>query len=252
MDLAANQSSVAASNERIAAARRWCYAIVLLGALLVSAGQPLVSDLLGERSFFDLGVTLLIMSVLLLAFEPGMHRRAARILGVAAFVSLGVTHLAPPCYGGVLLIASYLLTGSLFALTLWSIVRTMLAGHASGDAILAAVCGYLLLGIIWTLLYQTLEAASQGSFRGASASGEESTAPDSHRGDLGYFSFITLATVGYGDILPVSRPARTLAWLEAVTGQFYLAVLVAGLVGIRVSRDQPTTPEQPVARSKSR
>ena len=48
---------------------------------------------------------------------------------------------------------------------------------------------------------------------------------------LSYYSFITLATVGYGDVTPITPLARTLAWMEAVTGQFYLAVLVAGLVG---------------------
>jgi hypothetical protein len=51
-----------------------------------------------------------------------------------------------------------------------------------------------------------------------------------------YYRFVTLTTVGYGDITPVSPPARTLTWLEAMMGQFYIAVLVAFLVGIRVSQ----------------
>jgi hypothetical protein len=62
------------------------------------------------------------------------------------------------------------------------------------------------------------------------------------RGVLSYYSFITLATVGYGDVTPATALARTLAWIEAITGQFYLAVLVAGLVGIKVTqaiRDNP-------------
>jgi hypothetical protein len=46
-----------------------------------------------------------------------------------------------------------------------------------------------------------------------------------------YYSFVTLTTVGFGDISPLSTPARTLAWVEAMIGQFYLAILVAGLVG---------------------
>ena len=54
--------------------------------------------------------------------------------------------------------------------------------------------------------------------------------PRPDRGALGYFSFVTLATVGYGDITPVTPLARTLAWLEAISGQLYLAILVAGLV----------------------
>ncbi len=50
-----------------------------------------------------------------------------------------------------------------------------------------------------------------------------------------YFSMCTLTTVGYGDIVPVARFARTLAWLEAVTGQLYLAILVARLVGLQIA-----------------
>ena len=53
---------------------------------------------------------------------------------------------------------------------------------------------------------------------------------------LTYFSFVTLTTVGYGDISPVSPAARTLAWTEAVTGQFYLAVIVAGLVSVLAAK----------------
>jgi hypothetical protein len=62
--------------------------VVLFAALLVSAGQPLVSNLLGEQFSFDLGVSLLMMAVLFLAFETGAHRRAARAFGVEAFASL--------------------------------------------------------------------------------------------------------------------------------------------------------------------
>jgi uncharacterized membrane protein len=57
-------------------------------------------------------------------------------------------------------------------------------------------------------------------------------APQLLQGDMLYFSLITLATVGYGDILPVSETARTLAVLEAVVGQFYVAVIVAVFVGM--------------------
>ena len=55
---------------------------------------------------------------------------------------------------------------------------------------------------------------------------------------LTYYSFVTLTTVGYGDISPVSPAARTLAWMEAVTGQFYLAVIVAGLVSLLAAKDK--------------
>ena len=54
-----------------------------------------------------------------------------------------------------------------------------------------------------------------------------------------YYSFVTLTTVGYGDIVPVSALARWLVWLEAVAGQFYMAVFVARLIGLQSSVATP-------------
>jgi hypothetical protein len=105
------------------------------------------------------------------------------------------------------------------------------------------VCGYLLLGIIWSLLYSAVETVSPGSFavpvRGESAVVNQPL----DRGILGYYSFITLATVGYGDVTPTTTLARTLAWMEAITGQLYLAILVAGLVGFKVTQATKYAPE---------
>jgi voltage-gated potassium channel len=98
------------------------------------------------------------------------------------------------------------------------------------------MCGYLLLGIIWGLLYSAVETASPGSFSLPSPKDTDAVAARPDRGTLTYYSVITLTTVGYGDVTPTTPLARTLAWMEAVTGQFYLAVLVAGLVGFKVTQ----------------
>jgi hypothetical protein len=60
--------------------------------------------------------------------------------------------------------------------------------------------------------------------------------PILHNDDFQYYSFVTLATVGYGDIVPVTRPARALSVLEALTGQLYLAILISRLVGAHVAQ----------------
>lgn len=99
-----------------------------------------------------------------------------------------------------------------------------------------AVVGYLLLGIIWSLLYSAAETAFPGSFATPMLGGSDGVSGRVDRGTLGYFSFITLATVGYGDVTPTTPLAQTLAWTEAVTGQLYLAILVAGLVGFKVTQ----------------
>jgi Ion channel len=87
-----------------------------------------------------------------------------------------------------------------------------------------AVNIYLLLGLLWATLYLAIDAFSPGSIRIESHAANRQT-------ELLYFSLITLSTIGYGDIVPVSGEARILAALEGVTGVLYIAITVALLVG---------------------
>ena len=98
------------------------------------------------------------------------------------------------------------------------------------NKIVGSVTIYLLIGIIWALLYALVEEFFTGSFSGADLAND-----GNQFWDLIYFSFVTLATLGYGDILPVNTYARTLAYMEAIAGQFYIAILVASLVGAHLS-----------------
>jgi hypothetical protein len=98
-----------------------------------------------------------------------------------------------------------------------------------------ALSVYLLLGYVWGIVFTILETVQPGSFNlalGDVAAGSRGEI----LGHLLYYSFITLSTLGYGDITPLSDGARSLAALEAVTGQIYLAVLVARLVGLQISQ----------------
>lgn len=106
------------------------------------------------------------------------------------------------------------------------------------EHIYAALTAYLLVGIFMGVLYAAMGARSPDAFLvlGAPASPENFSLATGV-----YFSFVTLATLGYGDIVPAAEAARGLAILEAVGGQLYLAVLVASLIGRRSSpRSQPT------------
>jgi voltage-gated potassium channel len=100
----------------------------------------------------------------------------------------------------------------------------------SANRLVGTVCVYLLLGVIWALSYSMLELAAPGSFAGFDAWSDGGW--DS---EWLYFSFVTMTTLGYGDLLPISATARALAYLQAVFGQFYIAVLVAGLVSAFIS-----------------
>jgi voltage-gated potassium channel len=215
---------------------RWRFAMVLAASLLLAVAQPLLSGLLEEEGCFDVFFSLLIVAVLLLVFEEKEHRRIAFSLGLVAFIGIWVGYGLGGPAGRMLLVGSHLLAACIFAFALYGILRAILAKQASGDAIFGAVCGYLLLGIIWTLLYSAVETASPGSFGIQATTSGGIDPPRLGRGALSYYSFITLATVGYGDVTPATPLARTLAWIEAITGQFYLAILVAGLVGFKVTQ----------------
>lgn len=210
-------------------------ALVLLASLLLAVAQPLVSDVLAGPGIFDVLLSLLIAAVWLQVFEEREHRRIALSLGVSAFLGIALSHLLGSASGRPWLVAAYLLAAGFLAFAMYGMLRALLIHQLSGDAVFGAVCGYLLLGIIWSLLYCAVETATPGAFERASATRAGTEATTSVRMDLTYFSYVTLATVGYGDVTPTTHVARTLAWTEAIVGQFYLAILVAGLVGYRVS-----------------
>ena len=96
------------------------------------------------------------------------------------------------------------------------------------DGIFATVTVYLMIAMIFSMLYLLLVVWNPASFNLQA----EGMPPQLLQSNLLYFSLITLATVGYGDILPVSETARTLAVIEATVGQFYVAVIVAVFVGM--------------------
>jgi voltage-gated potassium channel len=215
---------------------RWRFAVVLAASLLLAVAQPLTTGLVNEEGSFDVLFSLLIGAVLLLVFQEREHRRGAFSLGLAAFLGVWASHWFGGLAGRALLVGAYLLAACFFAFALYGILRAILAKQASGDAIFGTVCGYLLLGIIWSLLYSAVETAVPGSFSVPPSGGVTAMAARPDRGTFSYYSFITLATVGYGDVTPTTPLARTLAWMEAITGQFYLAILVAGLVGFKVTQ----------------
>ena len=111
----------------------------------------------------------------------------------------------------------------------WVVLALVLRrGPITARRIQGAIAVYLLLGFIWAQAYELVTLWHPGAFTGA-VDGSGSL-------PWTYYSFVTLTTVGYGDISPVSPATRTLAWMEAITGQFYLAVIVAGLVSVLATK----------------
>lgn len=120
-------------------------------------------------------------------------------------------------------------------LTAWLAMKLVLfTGPIDGNKIIGAVCIFLLLGLIWATLYMMIAHFNPQAFYGLEPGAWYEIFPD-----LVYFSFVSLTTLGYGDIGPAAPLARFLTFMEAIVGQFYIAILVASLVGIRISNQQP-------------
>jgi hypothetical protein len=117
---------------------------------------------------------------------------------------------------------------------------------ASGPELLfAAVCVYLLLGGVFAVTFGTVETLSPGSFQDIMTPGKPLAWQQ-----LLYYSYVTIATLGYGDVLPVAPWARSLAILETVAGTLYLATIIARLVGAYANRPVSREPARSASRGR--
>jgi hypothetical protein len=130
-------------------------------------------------------------------------------------------------------VLSPLMALAYFGFTAWLVLRKIFfyTERVSADTIQGAICAYLLMGLAWAFAYQLLAQLEPGSFAfsGAEREGAE------HVENFIAFSFITLTTLGYGNIVPTTPRADALAYAEAVVGQIYLAVLLARLVALELT-----------------
>ena len=112
------------------------------------------------------------------------------------------------------------------------------------DAVLGACCVYLLVGLAWESVYTLVEWQIPNSFALPSGTQASGVGLDlmSIQADLMYFSLITMTTIGYGDITPISPPARILSALQGVVAQLYIAIIIARMVGMELAnrRNRPT------------
>lgn len=192
--------------------------------LVVFVMPPLVGPAAGHRPAAQVVYALLLLSGLLALAE----RRVAWLLLMPAALATVAVDLASwfvPVSEPAIRWTSLV---SLVLLLIIVLGQTFRAGPVNFHRIQGAVAGYLLLGVLWAEAYAVVALAFPGAFSGSA------DAAGGSRAWL-YFSFVTLTTVGYGDVVPIHPVARSLAMLEAVTGPLYLAILLARLVSLGVA-----------------
>ena len=205
----------------------------LLGALLfLLLASPIAQDLGLEESPITRAI---VYSILLLVGVWSLRGGRLYLAGfVFVIAGIALSAIATSTDAPVLYYASTLaIFGFLIIAISHSLKQVVFGTEMNVNRLVGAICVFLLLGIIWSFAYSILELAVPGSFSGF----EPGHDPRSDSSWL-YFSFVTLTTLGYGDITPESATARTFAFMQAVVGQFYIAVLVAGLVSAYISDKQ--------------
>jgi hypothetical protein len=223
--------------------RKYLALLVTLISLLFV--YPLFRTTFGGRVLSDVLGTLVFVAALWVIFTQKAFRILALMLGIPTLIGAWVGYVLPGLPRLPLVVSFHVVAVLFLSFTVATILRVIHREKSvSADSIYGALCGYLLVGLLFGHVYRCVEAISPGSFHG----NEEFMAQlqDEERRSflLVYFSFITLTTVGYGDLTPTSEAARGLAVVEAVIGQFYLAVLIAELIGKRVAQvlsEKPTS-----------
>lgn len=223
--------------------RRWRFSLLLVILVGFLAGLPLVVGFGLSGHWFDALMSLLMVaSILPLCFEP-YQRLLALTLGIPTILFALFGQVLPGTLGAGVLVVAHCCEALFFLGAAGLIVRSLFHARAlPGDSIFGAACGYLFLGLGFAVLYAVIEQGRPGSFDVSPTLAVPGEPPHLLPQVLTYYSFVTLTTVGYGDITPVSPTARTFAWMEAMSGQFYIAVVVAGLVSMIVTKTDTASP----------
>ena len=204
------------------------YYYLFVGLLILLGVDPLIEGMDESGALTQLAFTsVLVVGVFSLAADRRVFRLGVGLAGVGLAAAVGYWST-----GSVAIRVFDLAAIVCFCLLAIGVAArhvVLSPGAVDLNRIVGALCLFLLLGVLWAILFGLVELFDPAAF---SYSARLPGDPLEH---FLYYSFITLTTLGYGDITPVHPVARTLAYLEAVTGQLYLAVLIAGLVGRHIA-----------------
>lgn len=205
--------------------------------LLVSTQME--STPLGAYVFATAMTTVYLSGVVAHRNNPLVFRLAVLIAAVAVPMTWSVVFAQSTPLNVGQALAVILFCGMTAVMVLLAVVR--FSKIRTDQAIVGSICVYLLIGLTWAMVYHLIEIIDPESFAfHARRIVDHGAGPRTSFSQLIYLSFVTLSTLGYGDISPRTTLAETACWVEATVGQLYLAILVARLVGI-----MPARPEDP-------
>ena len=188
---------------------------------------PFVEEVKGGDVIVSVLLSLVLISAVIAVANRGLTLVIALLLMIPAIAGRWINHFKPDLVPPAVFLTSGLV---LVAFVVVNLLRFVLrAPSVNTEVLCASISAYLMLGLMWTMAYWLVDQLTPGgAFSFNTNAGKQSM----NGFNAFYFSFITLSTVGYGDITPLSRIARWLAATEAMTGLLYVTVLIARLVSL--------------------
>lgn len=204
------------------------FLFLLVSIFLLLALQPFLVGFTGLKKLLNIFLSMILISAVYAVRLKKQTALIGLLFAVPMFLGLWANHfLDHALVTNLSLVFGILFIGYIIIQILTYIFRSRVI---SRDVIYGSLVVYLLLGIAWGFAFTLLEGLQPGSFNIPVGQ------PHELREIFFYYSFITLTTLGYGDITPLSVPANSLSLLEAIVGQIYLTVLVAKLVGVHIAQ----------------
>ncbi len=195
----------------------------------------LIAPLLISNQISNIFLSILFSSMIVFCVNIISHDKklliASLLLGTLSIVTYWDISLDSPSRS-IFIIHNLTHIIFLFLMTYYVIRSVSTQKTITKETLLGAISGYFLLGLTWTYIYLLLNNINPLSFTDHTTI----VSVRDHIQHFIYYSFETLTTLGFGDILPMTDIARTFSWLEALTGQVYLAVWISQLVGLRIAQ----------------
>jgi hypothetical protein len=210
------------------------YTVLLFLVLLMIVGEPMFAGHRLAQGLASASMSLVLLAALYTLNVSPAYFTVGIVLMVPAFVTRWALHWyrTPE-----LEIFAALSACAFLFITVVGLVREIFSvKRVTLDTISAAICAYLLMGMAWAFLFAVVAMEHPGSFSRVLLVHSQASPMFMSMHNFFYYSFVCLTTTGFGDIAPASDAARALSILESVTGQMYLAILIARLVSLEVAQ----------------
>jgi Ion channel len=215
---------------RILRFRRITTVELLIALALLFFFFPFVEEVKDGDVIVSILLSLVLLSAVLAVADRKRVFFIGLVLAIPAIAGRWISHFRPDLVPPPVFLTAGLV---LIAFVVANLLRFVLrAPSVNVEVLCASISAYLMLGLLWTVAYWLVDQLTPGAFAFNINAGRQTMSGF----NAFYFSFVTLSTVGYGDITPVSKVARMLAAMEAMTGLLYVAVLIARLVSLYSTR----------------